>query len=628
MAYNARMNRWTIAALSVLSVACESRAGRSPRAPEAQQPDSDTAASDTGAGDSAAEVETDPPDVVDADGDGYAETEDCDDSRESIHPNATEVCDGVDQDCDGAVDDIEGKTWWVDGDGDGFGAGDPISACTTDTGMVDVDGDCDDADAGTHPGACDQDTDLDCDGSVDPCLDAAVYTVLGPSESRGREPFDYSGAFATDLDGDGVPDIAHGYPGMDWDAWGQVYCSSAVYLYLSSSMTPGENDRSTPDAGQVLTGPNLGGPQRDDCLGMQLGDAGDVDGDGLHDLLVGAPGDPQAGSGGTCSPSLVLDGVCAAGKIHVVSGADLVSGTRTLSADGPGVFGSTSSSSLGSHLSPVGDVDDDGRADFAFLDLASESAFIQTGGSLGSTPTSAADVTLRLSLEAEPAAVGGVGDVDGDGLDDWAVGTDEEAPTGAYVFLGGLSGVIDESSADAWLGASAEGTAGGAVGTAGDVDGDGLSDVVIAGTTPTVGAWVLAGADLADWSSVDDAFATILVGEAEWDGQRPAVSTDLEGDGDPDTVFAFPGLDAGVVTVFDNALLASGGALTPGTDGDAWFGQEESGVDASHPGQGLAATDSWLGIDHGAVLFFERNTIDDETTGRWHWQYRAYLLSL
>jgi hypothetical protein len=42
---------------------------------------------------------------IDADGDGWATTEDCDDNDPTTHPGATEICDGVDNNCDGLVDD-------------------------------------------------------------------------------------------------------------------------------------------------------------------------------------------------------------------------------------------------------------------------------------------------------------------------------------------------------------------------------------------------------------------------------------------------------------------------------------------------------------------------------------------
>ena len=75
--------------------------------------------------------ETDPVSTaVDADGDGHDVPHDCDDSNAQIHPAAIEVCDGVDNNCDGRIDDADpttepstAQTWFYDGDGDGFREG-------------------------------------------------------------------------------------------------------------------------------------------------------------------------------------------------------------------------------------------------------------------------------------------------------------------------------------------------------------------------------------------------------------------------------------------------------------------------------------------------------------------------
>ncbi|MEN9785025.1 MAG: hypothetical protein RLZZ299_289 [Pseudomonadota bacterium] len=132
----------------------------------------DTAPGDTGTG-TAADTATDTAVVpVDADGDGADSSTDCDDVDATRHPGASEVCDEVDNDCDGDVDEeaTDAPTWYVDADGDGHGdVTQPVVACRAGHGLAELSDDCDERDAFVHPGAtevCD-DVDNDCDGTVD-----------------------------------------------------------------------------------------------------------------------------------------------------------------------------------------------------------------------------------------------------------------------------------------------------------------------------------------------------------------------------------------------------------------------------------------------------------------------------
>ena len=121
-----------------------------------------------------ADKPVDEPSAADEDSDGYALPEDCDDSDPRIHPDADEYCDGVDEDCDGQIDNdaLDGTVWLVDADGDGYG--DDATAtgyCDDPVGSVLLGGDCDDGDTAFHPGAggesCEDPSDYDCDGSTE-----------------------------------------------------------------------------------------------------------------------------------------------------------------------------------------------------------------------------------------------------------------------------------------------------------------------------------------------------------------------------------------------------------------------------------------------------------------------------
>ncbi len=122
---------------------------------------------------------------VDADGDGYGADSDCDDTSSAVHPGADEVCDGVDNDCDEEIDEdpVDGETFWVDADQDGYGdPAQPIVSCAVAEVWAENDLDCDDGDAAIHPGAaevCDG-VDNDCDGLVDDADDSVDPTTYAP----------------------------------------------------------------------------------------------------------------------------------------------------------------------------------------------------------------------------------------------------------------------------------------------------------------------------------------------------------------------------------------------------------------------------------------------------------------
>ncbi len=87
------------------------------------------------------------PDLWDADGDGSFWLDDCDDADAAVHPGAAEACNGIDDDCDGSIDEDGLSTYYADTDGDGLGdAANSQQACNNPTGFVSNSSDCDDSD--------------------------------------------------------------------------------------------------------------------------------------------------------------------------------------------------------------------------------------------------------------------------------------------------------------------------------------------------------------------------------------------------------------------------------------------------------------------------------------------------
>ncbi len=132
--------------------------------------------------------------LTDADGDGFQDQlhggNDCDDGDPTVHPAADEICNGVDDDCSGIVDDDLLAPWYPDGDGDGFGDdGGMTLTCAPEQGWVEDGDDCDDGDATVSPGADElcNGVDDDCDDETDEddAVDAAVYYLDGDGDGFG-----------------------------------------------------------------------------------------------------------------------------------------------------------------------------------------------------------------------------------------------------------------------------------------------------------------------------------------------------------------------------------------------------------------------------------------------------------
>ena len=537
----------------------------------------------------------------DADGDGYVNDrlrgDDCDDADPAIHPGAVEVCDNTDNDCDGDTDEGVTTRYWSDLDGDSYGDPlSPVDACTQPATAADNDRDCDDAQPAAfprNPEVCDH-LDNDCDGETDEAvlipyyrdLDADTYGDPADIVYDCAVPAGYS-ALDTDCDDlDALVSPAAAeicLDGQDNDCdgtsnqcglGGLIQLSTAADAtltgeagsdYAGSSVSGGDfdddgladllvgafgNDGGGADAGAVylLHGPvsgaqslgnaalTLQGEAAGDNAGYALSSAGDYNGDGRDDILVGAYSNDTYGAD--------------AGAAYLVHGGD--SGVRSLGlADGI-FWGSTAGDQAGSAVSSAGDTDGDGFGDLLIGGWGADtggslsgSAWLIRGPFVGNTGLDLADARRYAPAAGEFAgyAVSGAGDVNGDGFDDVLIGAygADGAAGRTYLVHGPLSGSASLASATAILyGENSGDNAGAAVSSAGDTDGDGLSDILIGaynhdyGGSNTGAAYVVLGpvGGGLDLSAADSK----LVGEDSDDnaGWSVASAGDMDGDGQDD----------------------------------------------------------------------------------------------
>jgi len=441
---------------------------------------------------------------------------------------------------------------------------------------------------------------------IDPVLTVETWSAEGANQAQ----LGHSVANAGDVNGDGFDDVLVGEPWSDGAAWD----GGAAYLYLGSATGPS----TTWD--WVLEGTISNGH-----LGHAVIGAGDVNGDGLADVAVSAPDRDQFNG----QPD---------GTVWVFHGSTtgLASTADWSSSSAVGEYGET--------LAAAGDVDGDGYGELLVgnpgYDVTTDGnqgrAEAYMGSASGLAASAAWDRTGTDSGDRLGRAIAGVGDVNGDGYGDVAVSNfgaigpasteddDDSWYMGAVELFYGSSAGLPSSSSWAAGGLQQGAGWGAAVAGVGDFDGDGYADLAVGAPAwdgnyyPNEGAvFIHAGSSsgpgaMATWSALGNMYSASL-------GESLASAGDVNGDGFADLVAGAPDWDAG--NYQDGAaLLYLGGAasgtltvswVTLGGEYQEWRGTSVSSagdVDGDGFSELLIGAPGWGGSsggqDRGLALLF------------------------
>ena len=396
---------------------------------------------------------------------------------------------------------------------------------------------------------------------------------------NGVAPFDTSGysvSDAGDINNDGIGDIIIGAPGFTGaDPNATTTPGTSYVVFGSQAGFPANFELST------LNGTNgfaLNGVAADDLTGLSVSGAGDVNGDGKDDLIIGAiAADPN--------------GLENAGSSYVFFGSNNGFAPSIDLATLNGINGFTingigAGDQLGSSVSGAGDVNGDGFADLSIgapyadpngLENAGQSYVVYGSNKGFATSLNVSDLDGNNGFTINPIAAGdelggsvsAAGDVNGDGKDDLIIGAFGADPNGlenagqSYVVFGltgGLAPSLNVSDLDGTNGFAIDGIAekdySSRVSAAGDVNGDGIDDLIIgafgadpngkyAGTSYVVFGSPEAFPASFKPSGLDgtNGFAINGIAENDLSGFRVSSAGDFNGDGIDDLIIGAPGAD-------------------------------------------------------------------------------------
>ncbi len=398
----------------------------------------------------------------------------------------------------------------------------------------------------------------------------------------------FSVAGAGDVNGDGFDDVVVGAPGFDP---GVQFQAGAAYVLFGRTSFAGAGTIALSGL-DGTSGFKILGAAEGDSAGTAVSAAGDVNGDGFDDIVVGAPG--------TGGPGVFR------GSAHVVFGKSDFSATPTLAvaalsgANGFTLIGEGNGDHAGDAVRGAGDVNDDG-----FDDVVVGASLADAGGGdsgaayvfLGKSTGFAATFALSGSMGAEgfcllgdagKRAGGSVAgaDVNGDGFADVVVSEEANSDGRVNVMFGKASGLgnitlsaLNGADGFGFLAATTNDSFGASVGRAGDVNGDGVDDLIVG--APFAGppgvdrgaAYVLygrTGAYTATISSagLDGSNGFRIDGDAPGGtaGVAAAGAGDVDGDGVDDVVVGAPdaephGSRSGAAYVVFGGAGGGGGGL-------------------------------------------------------------------